>query len=390
MKIVGENILGNRLMPFEKTRRNHISLIYRLKEQIDENTLRYALDKALEVFPYMSYSILEKEGKYFFVENGAKPPISYGKKIVRPVVDREDGPLLTINFTTDQLFVTFAHVLCDAKGATMFAETLLWFYFDKIKGGIKEVPFIFTKNSPEFFEDAVFDKDAATIDFDINQLYEKSYELPFIGKVEEDVGVISQVRFDKDSFIGFARKNNTSPTTALFLLFSEALADLYPDSDKDGVMSADVMVDTRKALGVENTIKNSLSIARVLISREELKEKNFEENAAKVRQQLKCQTTKECINYKHFNGYNYVPPTFLMSYVYNRSGIEFIGEYISDFVLTESGTRKIDYAVINDCFTINILFDDESEKVLLALLKVLERHSIPYYYTTVRKLMEEV
>lgn len=390
MKIIGENNLGDRLIPFEISRRNHISLIYRFRQDIEPKYLYYAVDKALEVYPYMGYNIIKENGKYFFVDKGLKPPIYYGKKILKPIVDAEDGHLVTINFTNDQLFVTFSHALCDGKGAEMFAETILWFYCDKAYGGIEKVPFINIKPSPDFFKDVVYSENEAKIDFDLNYLYEKSYSLPYIGQLEEDVGIIAQVRIDENNIMDFVSKNHTSPTAALFLLFSETVVDLYPDEDTDGVISADVMADIRKVMGVDDTIKNALSMARVFISREDLVKKDFEENARNVRNMIKRQITKECINYKHYKAYNYVPPTFLMSYTYNRSGINFLEKYVSDFVLTESGTRKIDYAVFNGCFTINFLFDDVSSKFLDGFLRVLDKYGILYNYTTVRTLKEEV
>lgn len=390
--MTGEALAAGFLMPFEQTRRNHVCLEYHLRDDIDGDILQTAVLKTLEIYPYMRYGLILKNGKWFFTDDKMPIRVKRGYSISLPHGSESCARLVSVNYVENRMYITISHTLCAAKGAEMFAESLIYQYYllnggDKTGvDGIRAVP----EKDPEIlFKDVDYSADSCPGSLDIESLYELNYELPFAGAEPEDTGIVAQLKLRNDDFFRFAKTSGSGITVALFLLMAETVDRLYPETGEEAVISSDVMADIGHIMGAPDTIKNALTITRVYIPRCDLKNNAFDINSAGIRDMLSRQLTAEYVNYKHFHPVRRIPATFMLSYAYNRSPLSALDGYVTDFDVWESGTRKIDYYEMNGVFTINLLFDGKSNLMMEGLQETFERHDIPVGHTKLITLNAE-
>ena len=380
-------------MPFELSRRNHVTMTLFLRHEIDGEKLREALKITEGIFPFVKYGIVKQDGKYYFVDGQADIPLTHSDRVVRPNSLSADGPLLTVGYQDRRIFVAICHCLFDSKGAETFFETLVYHYYRLSTGKTPKLPGVITcrEEVPAgIFADAVYRIEDADPDADFNVYYDKTYELPYVQTEPVDIGTVGRVRLDSAEFLAFARANGATPTAALLLLYSRALMDLYPDESDGAVISTEIIADIRNAMGVPATMKNTLYAPRVVLPRKALAEQPMRENAAAVRAMLKRQTEKGGLVQAHFHPPALVPYTYMLSYIYRRSPLELLDGFVDGFEMTESGTRKIDYFDFGGVFGVNTLFDGKTEEVQNGFLERLAANGLHVLHSSVDILKEEI
>lgn len=103
----------------------------RLKEEVNPNYLRVAVNTALERFPYFKVELKHGLFRHYLDEN-----------VRTPIVEEDDGVLLKIfNFRHNRyylfrvtyygrnIFIDYFHGLCDGTGGIEFLKTVLYYYF---------------------------------------------------------------------------------------------------------------------------------------------------------------------------------------------------------------------------------------------------------------------
>ena len=104
-----------------------------LKTDVKKDSLIYAVEKALDRYPYFKVELKPGLFRHYLEENARKP-----------LVEEDDGVLLKIlNFRHNRyylfratyygkrIFIDFFHGLCDGNGGMEFLKTVLYYYFEK-------------------------------------------------------------------------------------------------------------------------------------------------------------------------------------------------------------------------------------------------------------------
>lgn len=104
-----------------------------LKTDVKKDSLIYAVEKALDRYPYFKVELKPGLFRHYLEENARTP-----------LVEEDDGVLLKIlNFRHNRyylfratyygkrIFIDFFHGLCDGNGGMEFLKTVLYYYFEK-------------------------------------------------------------------------------------------------------------------------------------------------------------------------------------------------------------------------------------------------------------------
>ena len=290
-----EQKLFTELRPLYETTKekpNEIRLRIRMRDLIEPDVLRRAVDLTMQRYPYFLVQLQKKDGEYIFTENHRPVVISDSLHGMELNTAQSNYHMIAFCRQDNWIVLDIFHGLTDGTGAYELVRTLLYYYCSERyhvtlkRDGIR---LLGDEISPEEWNDPV----ANRTDLPMPPRTEMSDALNLItaAGIEADLKkTVYSIKIDESEFMRFNLDNDGSPGTMVALLFSRAVAALYPEA-KEPIRIA-LCVNQRRALHAP-LAHQSLVGGAMLEYKEEMRDWPLEKQGTAYRGMVFAQTEEE-------------------------------------------------------------------------------------------------
>ena len=411
-----EQKLFTELRPlFETTKESPIviRIRIRMRDLIDPDKLRYAVDMTMKRYPYFCVELQKKEGDYVFVENHR--PVVITDSLHGAELNSEASNYHMIAFSRQENWIVLDvfHGMTDGTGAYEVVRTLLYYYcserYDvKLKEeGIRLV-------GDEITADEWIDPVAGRTDLPVptrHELMPDALNLITSAGLENDHRhTVYSIAISESEFMRFNLDNDGSPGTMVSLLLSRAISKLFPEAEN--IIRIALCVNQRKALRAP-LAHQSLVGGVMLEYKDKLRDWPLEKQGTAYRGMVFAQAQEENVlmgvaSIKGVNGLILSKEsdaerkeaasairalsrrllTATVSYV-GKANYREAEQYIRDFRLWTSSAGEgllIEISAVNGRFTLDFLQSFSNPVFVNAFLKELDENGIVYDLQDVNEL----
>ena len=114
--------------------KNTLRFAIEMKDPVDPDALRYAVDQVQVRYPYFSVQVITEEEEYVLTENPRPFVISAGGKPLCLNSAETNGHLMSFAFRDHTIFTDITHAVCDGNGFLPVAKTLAYYYIERRYG----------------------------------------------------------------------------------------------------------------------------------------------------------------------------------------------------------------------------------------------------------------
>ena len=392
---------------------NEIRIRIRMRDLIDPEILRRAVDMTMKRYPYFCVELQKKEGRYVFAENHR--PVVITDSLHGVDLNSEDSNYHMIAFCRKDNWIVLDvfHGMTDGTGAYEVVRTLLYYYCSerynvKLKEeGIRLV-------GEEIPEEEWIDPVANRTDLPSpkqNELMSDALNLIASAGLEEDhCRTAYSIAISESEFMRFNLDNDGSPGTMVSLLLSRAISKLFPEAEN--VIRIALCLNQRKALHAP-LAHQSLVGGVMLEYKDKMRDWPLEMQGTAYRGMVFALAQEENVlmgvaSIKGLNGMilskesdterlgiaSYINSlasrvvTATVSYV-GKADYKEAEQYIRDFRLWTSSSGNgllVEISAVNGRFTLDFLQTFSNPIFVNAFLKELEENGIVYDLQDVNEL----
>ena len=389
-----------------------IRIRIRMRDLVDPGALRNAVDTTMERYPYFCVELQKRDGQYIFAENHRPIAIANSPHGVELNSEHSNFHMVAFSWWDNWIMLDVFHGMTDGTGAYEIVRTMMHYYcseryrIDLDEEGIR---LLGDEISPDEWADHV----ASRVGLPTPSRFEmpKAMNLVDSADLQNDrQRTVYSIAIAEDEFMEFVAENNGSPATLVSLLFSRAIAKLYPDSTD--AIRISLCVDQRNALHAPSA-HQSLVGAAFLEYAEEMRDLPVGRQAPIYREAVFAQTREEAVlgGVASQSGISHMilskdsdservefaaavggaaknVITASVSYV-GKADFKEAERYIRDFRLwttTASNGMTIEMSAVNGRFTLDFLQTFSSPIFVEAFLKELEDNGIEYDLQDVNEL----
>ena len=226
-----------------------------LLEKVDPVKLQAAVNKAVEICPFVAFEISKRDGVVYFKKNNL--PLLVGN-FDQFGTAQNNYHYVVVSYEDRKIFVNVSHILTDGLGIIYFLHALTDFYFDKEKTfyeGADKFDFVADLMAQELPLPAEYTPKSYAVE---NHFVPPEINSATGGKTYENLLEVSTKKFNN-----FCKKHRLSAQIALSFLVAKAVQAAHPDNEK--IISVRSPVSTRTPLKVPNTFQNS-SIPHIFLN----------------------------------------------------------------------------------------------------------------------------
>ena len=243
--------LFTELRPLYSTSRERpyvIRIKIRMRDLIEQEVLRHAVDITMQRYPYFCVE-LQKNEQYSFIENHRPIIITNSLKGVELNSEASNYHMIAFAWKDNWIILDIFHGMTDGTGAYEIIKTLLYYYCSErynihfhSRDGIRLLgdfipeeewidPVIKSTNLPEPHQ------------LDVPKALNL---MKTAGLTESPSGIVYSVGISESEFMKFNVENGGTPGTMVSLFLSRAIAKLFPDNKAP--IRITLCVNQRKAL----------------------------------------------------------------------------------------------------------------------------------------------
>ena len=389
-----------------------IRIRIRMRDLIDPDVLRHAVDSTMKRYPYFCVELQKKDGQYIFEENHRPVVITHSLHGVVLNSEESNYHMIAFCWQDNWIILDVFHGMTDGTGAYEVIRTLLYYYCSERydirlnDDGIRLV-------GDEISEEEWIDPVANRTDLPIPPRNEMSNALNLVASanLENDHRhTVYSIAISEAEFMRFNLDNDGSPGTMVSLLLSRAIAKMYPDA-RDPIRIT-LCVNQRNALHTP-LAHQSLVGGIMLEYKDKMRDWPLERQGTAYRGMVFAQNQEENVLMGVANQAGITRMILskesdqerlgAASYIYSLAGrvitatVSYVGkanyreaeQYIRDFRLwTSSATNglTVEISAVNGRFTLDFLQTFSSSIFVNAFLKELEENEIVYDLQDVNEL----
>lgn len=238
----------NPLYASSKRTPNVIHIKVRLRDPVDGDIMRHAVDMTMKRYPYFCVELKEKNGQLLFEPNERPVVINDSGKDVALGKDAAAYHLLSFSFHDDWIHANICHALTDGTGSYELIRTLLYYYcteFYHVSLSTESIRLVGDIIPSEEWVDP-----AATLE-DIpeksgGKLVPGVFPLKEGVHLSDDGLMVYGISIDESEFMRYTSANDGSPGTMTALLLSRAIDMIHPHSTN--AIRISMCVNQRKGL----------------------------------------------------------------------------------------------------------------------------------------------
>ena len=390
-----------------------IRIRIRMRDLIDPDILRRAVDTTMQRYPYFCVELQKKDGQYIFAENPRPVVITHSLHGVALNSEDSNYHMIAFCWQDNWIILDVFHGMTDGTGAYEVVRTLLYYYCSERYGvhlteeGIRLAG---DEISAEEWIDPVADRTDLPLPRRNEQMSDALNLIASAGLEEDHLHTVYSIAISETEFMRFNLDNDGSPGTMVSLLLSRAIAKLYPEA-RD-IIRITLCVNQRKALHTP-LAHQTLVGGAFLEYKDKMRDWPLEKQATAYRGMVFAQTQEENVlmgvaSIKGIDGMllskesdqerlgvaAYINAlaarvvTATVSYV-GKANYREAERYIRDFRLWTSSAADgltVEISAVNGRFTLDFLQTFSSPIFVNAFLKELEENGIVYDLQDVNEL----
>ena len=390
-----------------------IRIRIRMRDLIDPEILRRAVDTTMERYPYFCVELQKKEGGFVYAENHRPVVISDSLHGAELNSEETNYHMIAFCWQDNMIILDVFHGLTDGTGAYEVVRTLLYYYCsERYNVSLKEdgIRLVGDEISAEEWIDPVVSRTDLPTPKQ-NELMSDALNVITTAGLEEDRRhTVYSVAISEKEFMRFNLDNDGSPGTMVALLLSRAIAKLFPESEN--AIRIALCVNQRKALNAP-LAHQSLVGGVMLEYKDKLRDWSLEMQGTAYRGMVFAQTQEENVlrgiaSFKGVNGMLLTKESDqerigVASYINSLAGklttatVSYVGkadykeaeQYIRDFRLWTSpmgNNLLVEISAVNGRFTLDFLQSFSSPVIVNSFLKELDENGIIYDLQDVNEL----
>ena len=389
-----------------------IRIQMRMRDLVAPDALCLAVDATMRRYPYFCVELRKVDGDCVFAENH-RPVVVVNSTHGVELNSRESNyHMIAFAWWDDWVMLDVFHGMTDGTGAYEVIRTLLYHYCSERyhvpldREGIRLPGDVVPRQE---WADPVAGR--ADLPTPSRSSLPKALDLIASAGLEGDRRrTVYSVAIPEDEFMGFTVENNGSPATMVSLLFSRAIAGMFPDSPD--TIRVSLCVDQRAALGAP-LAHQSLVGAAFLEYGKDMRDAPIKDQAPLFRQMVFAQTERDVVlagvasqcgisrmllakddDLERVGVAEAIAAvaknviTVSVSYV-GKADFKEAERYVRDFRLwttTASNGMTIEMSAVNGRFTLDFIQTFSSPVFVSAFLEELEGNGIEYDLQDVRDL----
>lgn len=390
-----------------------IRIRIRMRDLIDPDCMRYAVDTTMKRYPYFCVELNTREdNRWEYLDNSRPVVITNSLCGVELNSEASNYHLIAFSWQDNWIVMDVSHAMTDGTGAYEIVRTFLYYYCSQryhVEISEQGVRLAGDEIAVEEWEDPVMK--ATDLPTPPRAEMPPAFNLVTAAHLEDDKEpTVYSIAVDEKEFMRFNIENDGSPATMISLMLSRAVAKLFPD--REDIIRITMTVNQRKALGAP-LAHQSLVGGAFLEYKDELKDWPIERQATAYRGMVFAQTREEVAlagvaSMKGINQMLMSKPTdqerlavsnaiggmterlvtATVSYV-GKAGFKDSEDYIRDFRLWTSGSGAVlllEISAVGGRFTIDFLQPYSTSIYVNAFLRELEDNGIKYDLQDVMKL----
>ena len=396
-----------------KERPNEIRIRVRMRDLIDAEILRRAVDTTIQRYPYFCVELKKKEGQYVFTENHRPVVITHSLAGVDLNSNESNYHMLAFCWQDNWVILDVFHGLTDGTGAYEVVRTLLYYYCSErynVKLKAEGIRLVGDEISEEEWDDPVVGRSDLPLPRRNEQMSDALNLIAAAGLEDDHRHTVYSVAISESEFMRFNLDHDGSPGTMVALLLSRAIAKLYPEARN--IIRIALCVNQRKALRAPMA-HQSLVGGVMLEYKDQMRDWPLDRQATAYRGMVFAQTQEEQVlmgvaSIKGINGMllsketdqerfgvaSYINAltarvvTATVSYV-GKANYREAERYIRDFRLWTSSSGDgllIEISAVNGRFTLDFLQTFSSPAFVNAFLHELDQNGIVYDLQDVNEL----
>ena len=392
---------------------NEIRIRIRMRDLIDPEVLRHAVDTTMKRYPYFCVELKKRDGQYIFAENPRPVAITHSLHGVALNSEASNHHMIAFCWLDNWIILDVFHGMTDGTGAYEVVRTLLYYYCSERYGirlkeeGIRlageEIP-------AEEWADPVANRTDLPLPRRNDQMSNALNLIASAGLEKDQRHTVYSIAISETEFMRFNLDHDGSPGTMVALLLSRAIAKMYPDSED--IIRIVLCVNQRKALHAP-LAHQSLVGGAMLEFKDKMRDWSLEKQGTAYRGMVFAQTQEEDVRMgvASIKGINemllskesdqerlkvagYIQAlagraiTATVSYV-GKANYREAEQYIRDFRLWTSSAADgltVEISAVNGRFTLDFLQTFSSPVFVNAFLKELEENAIVYDLQYVNEL----
>ena len=391
---------------------NEIRIRIRLRDLIDSDILRHAVDSTMKRYPYFCVELKKKDGRYTFEENHRPVVITHSLHGVALNSEASNYHMIAFCWQDNWIILDVFHGMTDGTGAYEVLRTMLYYYCSErydISLNCEGIRLVGDEISEEEWIDPVANRTRLPIP----PRNEMSDALNLIASacLENDRRhTVYSIAISESEFMRFNLDNDGSPGTMVSLLLSRAIAKMYPDAKEP--VRITLCVNQRNALH-KPLAHQSLVGGIMLEYKDKMRDWPLERQGTAYRGMVFAQNQEENVlmgvasqagitrmilskesDQERMGVAGYINSlasrviTATVSYV-GKANYRETEQYIRDFRLWTSSAANgltVEISAVNGRFTLDFLQTFSSPVYVNAFLKELEENEIVYDLQDVNEL----
>ena len=243
--------------------------IVQMKENVDGDVLRKALDITMTRYPYLKKRIVADEKGYMLEDNDLPLVVKESDEPMTLCGAESNYHLFALTYFKKEIFFNNVHAIFDGRGRGPVLHTLIYYYCKMRYNEDVDMPGVWLADTP-IDPAEYFDPFTAPLP-EIDELLPAPEPLPKALRLEEQGKVIRSnqhlhyIRINEKQLMSLCKSSDGTPNTILSLLMSRAIDKLHPDAT-DPIIGQ-VYCDYRSVVGAEKSHHNMVTTLPLVYDR---------------------------------------------------------------------------------------------------------------------------
>ncbi|MCQ2083928.1 MAG: hypothetical protein MJY58_05500 [Bacteroidaceae bacterium] len=243
--------------------------IVKMKEDIDGEALRKALDITMTRYPYLKKRIVADEKSYYLTDNELPLVVKESDKPMTLCGQESNYHLFALTYYGRDIFFNNVHAIFDGRGRGPVLHTLLYYYCKLRYNEEVEMPGVWLAGTPidpaEYYDPFTQPLPETDDLLPMPEIPAKALRLEDQGLVIHSHQHLHYIRINEKQLMSLCKSTDGTPNTILSILMSRAIDKLHPDA-KDPIISQ-VYCDYRNVVGAEKSHHNMVTTLPLVYER---------------------------------------------------------------------------------------------------------------------------
>ena len=272
---------------------NEIRIRIRIRDMVDPEILRHAVNTTMKRYPYFCVELQKKDGQYIFAENHRPVVITNSLHGVALNSVASNYHMIAFCWQDNWIILDVFHGMTDGTGAYEVVRTLLYYYCSErynVKLKAECIRLVGDEIPAEEWDDPVSQRTNLPLPRQNDQMSDALNLIASAGLEDDHQHTVYSIAVSESEFMKFNLDNDGSPGTMVSLLLSRAIAKLY--SYVKDTIRITLCVNQRNAL--HSPLAHQSLVGGVFLEyKEEMRDWPLDKQATAYRGMVFAQTQEE-------------------------------------------------------------------------------------------------